>query len=147
MLEVGAGIGRVAPMYLRLGFDYEALEGSRWASEYMANAYGVQVYNEPFETFDPGKRYDLVACDHTLEHFARADLALEKLTSLVKDNGYLFILVPDNSDLYNPDHFWFFDEGVLTSWAQAAGLAVRGCVRKNVTPREDFIYFLAQKVV
>lgn len=145
VLEVGPGIGRLVPMFLKANFEYECVEISGWAAGYIENAYNVKVYNRGIEGFNPPKKYDLVACIHTLEHLDEADKIFEQLKDLAKAGGYIFLAIPDNSDLYNPDHWWFFDECVLRNWCQAAGLKEICILKKKGNERENFLYFLMQK--
>lgn len=145
VIEIGAGIGRLIPMFLKNGFDYTGLEYNEWAVRYMENAYDVKVIKEDFMKLNLDKKYNLVVCIHTLEHFKDADVAFEKLCNLVTPYGYLLIEVPHRKDLYNPDHYWFFDKAVLYNWADLNDFEVIGYLQKKVIEREDYIYCLMKR--
>jgi 2-polyprenyl-3-methyl-5-hydroxy-6-metoxy-1,4-benzoquinol methylase len=145
VLEVGAGTGRLVPMFLRHGFEYTALEPSTWAATFITETFSVPVLNCGFEQASFERRFDLVVSIHTLEHLVQADVALERLAALAKPGGYVFLVVPDGEDLFNRDHVWFFDERVLRHWCAAAGLDVLGTTRLRPNPREDNIYLVARR--
>lgn len=50
------------------------------------------------------KQYDFVFSSHCLEHMENPFYTIKQWWNLVKDNGYLYIVVPDE-DLYEQGHF------------------------------------------
>ena len=50
------------------------------------------------------KRFDFVFSSHCLEHMKNPYHTIQQWWSLVKDNGYLYLIVPDE-DLYEHGHF------------------------------------------
>ena len=62
------------------------------------------------------KQFDFVFSSHCLEHMVNPLYAIKQWWNLVKDNGYLYIVVPDEDlyeqghfpSKYNPDHKWTF---------------------------------------
>ena len=149
VLEIGCGVGRLVPMFLKHSCDYTGLEYNKWASNFVTNCFNVQVINEDFMKCSFENKYenkfDIVFCIHTLEHFIDSDIAFQKMVSLVKPNGYLFIEVPFKSDLYNPDHYWFFDLKVLKYWGKINNLKCVNALRKTVIKQEDYLYILFKK--
>lgn len=145
VLEVGAGVGRLVPLFLRKGWDYRALEPSEWAARFMREAYSVPVSQCILEEFPNTEPVDMVLSLHTLEHIPRADFAFERLVSLVKPGGYLFLALPDAEDLLNLDHVWFFHERVLETWSKRLGLETVGVTRLRPFHLQDNIYFIARK--
>ncbi len=69
--------------------------------------------------------YDAVCSSHCLEHMADVRNALEQWWSLVRDGGYLVLVVPDEDlyeqggwpSLFNKDHKATFRLGKQTSWS------------------------------
>ena len=145
VLEIGAGTGKIVPLFLKKGCDYEAIEVGDWTSKYLSGCFGVTVHHLKFEDFVSTKKYDNVVCIHTLEHFADADLMFEKIVNLTKDNGKIFIEIPNQEDLYNPDHYWFMSADTIRNWAKLNGLKELGFLVKRVNSREDFMYFIFEK--
>ena len=62
------------------------------------------------------KQFDFVFSSHCLEHMQNPFYTLRQWWNLVKENGYLYIVVPDEDlyeqgrfpSRYNPDHKWTF---------------------------------------
>lgn len=103
-LDIGAGIGTYAPWLLRKGYHYEACEIDTWAGKYIEGAYGGPVHRMRFEDLPERDQYDVIIASHCLEHFEDAKAMLAKMTRLLKPSGLLLLLVPDDTDLCNPDH-------------------------------------------
>jgi SAM-dependent methyltransferase len=95
----------------------------------------VSAHAEPFDLADGNAQeitayrqresYDTVHSSHCLEHMTDPKTALEQWWALVKEDGYMIIVVPDE-DLYeqgywpsrfNSDHKATFRLGSLTSWS------------------------------
>jgi SAM-dependent methyltransferase len=144
-LDVGAGIGIYAPWLLRCGYFYEAVDSSPWAVKYIEGAYGGPVHRVAFEDFPVGKlKYDIVISGHCLEHFHDARTALERMAMLLKPKGILLLVIPDNSDLLNPDHHWFFTQAGIERWLHDLQLCDIRTIEKQIVPREKFIYVAAK---
>jgi hypothetical protein len=144
VLEIGSGIGRLVPWFLKGGMSYTALEPEPWAARYLRDAYDVAVTTEPWETATiPARSIDLVTSIHTLEHLAAADAAFEKMVEVSR--RYVLIIVPEGWDIWNPDHVWMFTQDVLRCWARNLGLRLYGPVQKRVADREDTIYALFER--
>jgi SAM-dependent methyltransferase len=76
----------------------------------------------------PAESFDCVYSSHCLEHMREPASTLQNWWSLVKPNGYLFLIVPDE-DLYeqgsfpstfNEDHKHTFTIGKKNSWSAAS---------------------------
>jgi SAM-dependent methyltransferase len=50
--------------------------------------------------------FDAVICNHSLEHFARLDAALEEIGRVLKRPGKLYVAVPDSSTLTDRLYRW-----------------------------------------
>jgi SAM-dependent methyltransferase len=144
VLEVGAGIGRLVPWFLRSGMRYTAVEPEPWAGRYIRDAYGVPVIAQAWHemTVEP-QSIDVVASIHTLEHLADADAAIAKMASAAR--RHVLLVVPEGWDKWNPDHWWMFTTDVLRTWARNLGLRIYGPVQKRVAEPEDTIYALFER--
>lgn len=145
VLEVGAGIGRLATYWLRNGYQYEALEVSEYGAEFIRECYGATVHKMPFENFESAQPYDIVFSQHVLEHIPYAGDAFAKMARITAPGGYVIALVPQGTDRYNPDHYALFDDGVLRAWGKRAGLVDCREYRTAITRHEDYIYFAGRK--
>ncbi len=142
MLDVAAGTGKYVPLAIQNALEYHALEVDAWAAGYLSCAYGALVYNMMIEdaVITEG-RYDLIVASHCLEHFCDAKAALQKIVGWLAVGGSLVVVVPDDRDLGNPDHLWFFRRDSMLMWLDEVGIK---SVRSAVTgghPREDYMYF------
>lgn len=145
-VEVGCGVSPYAAWLQSLGYTYTGIELDSWAAAKTQQLYQATVYNQCFTTFSyqPGS-YGLILMAHCLEHMAEAPEAADKAYDMLGKGGYLAIIVPDDSDLTNPDHWWFFTPVTLPKLLIHTGFTVRCCsVRKRVA-HENFIYCLAVK--
>ena len=144
-LEIGAGIGNFAPLFMSRGYRYEALEPDYWASKYIRGAYCCAVHNIIFERFTEDLRWDAIIASHVLEHFDDAPGMLMKMFRILKDEGYFYLVIPDDSDLGNPDHKWFFSEPSICYWLEEVGFQNLNITSRQVVTWEKFIYIVAQK--
>lgn len=140
VVEYGAGIGRMLPHILSRTSDYLAIDGSEWASQYVHNAYNVRAECEQIAP-DSIRRTDLAICVHTLEHLRSADAVL---AAMCEQSMEVFLIVPDQGDLYNPDHWWFFTAETLRTWFNACGYKVIA-EQEQDGQRERFLWCLAGK--
>jgi len=146
VLEIGCGVSMYAHRFLERGYTYVGVEPSRWAAEFTARWFGVEVQNVAIEDANllPGS-FDLILAAHSLEHLRNAPAGIRKCADLLKTGGELWIIVPDDEDPLNPDHLWFFTEATLRDCAHRAGLvAMQFAVRRHVK-HESFLYIRARK--
>jgi len=124
VLDVGAGIGRLAPYVLATDAHYHACEIHPWAVRFMRSVYwrAITVLDAPFEELDRGTEWDAVLCVHTLEHFAESHRQFERMTEMIGDSGVIVTCTPNQADIWNPDHHWAFAPRTLQVWAAACGL-------------------------
>jgi SAM-dependent methyltransferase len=148
MLEIGCGLGSYVPFFLRNGWNYEAVESSKFAAYWTRNTFDVDVHEKTFEKFHEEPFvpfYHLIFAAHVLEHMESAPLALVWINELLKPDGQLMLIVPDDSDPTNPGHQWFFTEPTLRALLEQKGFKnIRTAIRKRVE-RENFIYCVAEK--
>lgn len=145
VLEIGAGIGRLCPFWMRKGYSYSAIEISPYGVDFLTECYGVKVHQCAFEDFEATERYDIVFSQHVLEHFKYAGEMFAKMVEIAKPGGAVMILIPHGSDRYNPDHYQFFPDHTLCKWGRALGLERCREYRATITAHEDFIYFVGEK--
>jgi SAM-dependent methyltransferase len=145
ILDIGAGIGIYAPMFLRRGYRYEALELDPWACKYIKGAYTPYTHNTAYENLSETLKWDNIIAGHVLEHFKDAPAMLRKMFRTLNPGGYLYLLIPDDTDLGNPDHLWFFKEATIRQWLFEVGFTDIHYRSKKVVIYENFIYCVARK--
>lgn len=94
----------------------------------------ITVYNEKLEDYLPNKGYDLIYCCHTLEHMDSAKKALQKMVSMLNNNGYLYIDVPSADvllykqnveEFFIDKHTFHFNKTPLCNMLTMLGLDVQ----------------------
>jgi SAM-dependent methyltransferase len=147
VLEVGCGASPYVPALLRAGYGYLGLDPSRWACRWLEDSYGVGAIRmgveEPVEFALAG--FDLILAAHVFEHVDDAPGAIRRCAGWLVPGGELWVIVPDDSDLGNPDHVWFFTEGTLRGCLEAAGLEIERMAVRRIVAHENFLYARARK--
>lgn len=115
VLEIGAGQADISiglSKYHRSTFH--VVEPSN-EFLYLYKAYGIKKISDTFEDMQETDSYAVVASAHWLEHVININEAILKIKRLLKNNGILFIEVPNCEDPYfkyryfpNPAHLHFF---------------------------------------
>jgi SAM-dependent methyltransferase len=57
------------------------------------------------ETFSPNARFDVVVCSHILEHLANAVPLLKNARELLKDEGMLYVAIPNGFGWFELQNF------------------------------------------
>lgn len=112
---------------LDIGAGPDGLSKQRWLWRGLTSVKDWDKPDGDAQTL-PGvlpNRYDCVHSSHCLEHMVDARAALQRWFQVLRPNGYLITLVPDE-DLYeqgvwpstfNTDHRWTFTTWKATSWS------------------------------
>lgn len=95
VLEIGSAGGFFLEAARRRGWRVKGVEISAPAVEYARREFGHDIFagdlfNAPF----PDESFDLVVADNVLEHTTHPQRFLEKLRSLVRPGGKLYVVVP-----------------------------------------------------
>lgn len=114
IIDIAGGYGELCTFLTAQGYtNVTLLEMKAECVEY-ARSRGIEVKEcNLFEVSSQSEKYDMVICSHDLEHFFDLDKAIEKIRMLTKDNGKIFIEVP-NISLYSeldraPFHFLTYE--------------------------------------
>lgn len=148
VLDIGAGIGRLAPYVIATGGRYVACEPNPWAVRYMRAAYwrAIRVHPLSFEELHLAKKWDAILCVHTLEHFLAADRQFERMAQMRQETGVIVTCTPDQADIWNPDHYWAFAPDTLSAWADACGCrTVRSWCTEPMARGERYIWTSIRK--
>lgn len=96
----------------------------------------VKIHNTRFENYNNSDKFDFIYCCHTLEHANSANEMLIQASSLLKDDGYLYIDVPSASvlddetnvqEFFIDKHTYHFSISVLCKKILSLGLIVIDC--------------------
>ena len=134
LLDVGSGTGTFAAAMKEAGWQVTGLE-----PDADARAVGKQSYNIELEDISnfyqlPADSYDAITMWHVLEHVHDLQGYMAKLKSLLKENGKLFIAVPNytskDAAVYNehwagydvPRHLYHFSPKAMQMLVKKHGL-------------------------
>jgi len=119
LLDVGSGTGDFLLTAKNLGWKISGMEVNEAARNLSANKE-IPVANK-LEYFN-GEEFDVVTLWHVLEHMHDLEGSIKRLSSLVKEGGYLIIAVPNfrshDAKYYGkywaaydvPRHLWHFSQ-------------------------------------
>ena len=98
ILDIGSGMGHFLHHFQNAGHELLlGLEPSVAAAELARKTYGLEVRSGTIDTFATSERFGLISLCGVLEHIADLRCSMAKITGLLKEDGYLFIAVPDAS--------------------------------------------------
>jgi len=89
--------------------------------EELKNLEGIKVENKKIEETNLKEKFDFIHSSHTLEHVVSASAKMSKMRELIKDDGYVYLEVP-NADCINikDDIFEFFIDNHLYHFTQTS---------------------------
>ena len=145
ILEIGSGVSPYIKMVLANGCDYTGVDTSKFACEENKRRFPVETHCCRIEDFDCDTEFDGVISAHVLEHADNAEKMLVKTRSLIKSGGVLFLIIPDDSDLNNQDHNWFFTIDSAKTMLSSVGFDVVKAESFKIVKHESFMYFRAVK--
>lgn len=97
VLDVGCGPGTGLIALNDLGFECTGIDADESRASYAVEK-GLKIFIGAWKDFHTEEGFDLVSCIHSLEHFYEPEMFLSEIAERVKDNGYLYIEVPDTLD-------------------------------------------------
>lgn len=108
LLDVGCGTGDFLKVASERGWKISGVEPNRQARKLATNKLShsdtiVSDLEKLLDTTKP-KQYDVITLWHVLEHVPNYDIYIDKLKSLLKKNGHLFVAVP-NYKSYDAQHY------------------------------------------
>jgi 2-polyprenyl-3-methyl-5-hydroxy-6-metoxy-1,4-benzoquinol methylase len=111
LLDIGCGKGHFVEAAANRGWAVEGYDVDKATVDEVATRVGIKTSSGDFFSSDFGT-YDLVTLNAVLEHLKYPNRYLEKVSSLVKRGGYLFILVPNIRSLSFRFKYWLERLGI-----------------------------------
>jgi len=136
ILDLGAGIGAFLNTMKKKGWEITGIEPDAGARQQAKNLFNIKLNETNALNELPEKSFDAVTLWHVLEHVHQLHTYVEKLRSLLKPNGKLFVAVPnyksEDSSIYKlywaaydvPRHLYHFTPRSINSLMQQHGLKV-----------------------
>lgn len=139
VLEIGCGAGGILYPFKQIGKNVTGID---IGSEYLkyGREQGLELRNiSTADLVQEEKKYDLIILNHVLEHFLSLKTELENITSLLNQNGLIYIEVPGIQSIgsvYEGDllmylqnaHVYYFSKATLVGNVEKYGLT---CIAGN----------------
>lgn len=107
VLDIGCGVGSLLNAFSKRGWDAYGIEPTPHYAELARERYGLKVITGFLEDANlPCCYFDMVTLTQTLEHLTDPTQALMSLRNLLKEEGVIYIDVPN---ILKPKHFRFFE--------------------------------------
>ncbi|MCX8124907.1 MAG: class I SAM-dependent methyltransferase [Spirochaetes bacterium] len=136
-LDIGCAAGYFVDYLTQRGWHAEGIDIAEDCIEFARNSLHVNAYCGDFLSYEFNKKYDCITMWATIEHLHYPDKFIEKIFSLLHNNGMLYIstcrssafsfgvLFGKNWRYYNfPHHLYFFSYRTLAKLLQLKGFAV-----------------------
>ena len=96
ILDVGCSTGSLLSVFKKKGFkNIRGLDPSLYCVKSVRRLYKIKAVKANISSYKTKNKYDLIILSATLEHLADFNSSMAKIRGLLKDNGLLFIEVPD----------------------------------------------------
>lgn len=131
LLDVGAGTGDLLVEAQKKGFDTYGVEPNEIARR-KATLKGVHLA----EDYPADRKFSIISLWHVLEHLPEPEKEIARLGSLLRDNGTLFIAVPNfksyDAKYYRehwaaydvPRHLWHFSKAAMAKLCEGNSLKI-----------------------
>ena len=130
LLDVGCGTGDFIKHAEQVGWDAEGVDLINWGQTYG----GLKIRIGDLACMDiPEESYDVVTAWAVLEHVRNPSLFFNKISTLMKKDGYFIFTVPNvaapgirhscHEDV--PRHLWLFTPGTVEAYLDKNGMKIR----------------------
>jgi SAM-dependent methyltransferase len=131
VLDIGCSEGSFLDLFRQAGWACTGIEPSAYAA-FARQHYGLNVHRGVFEAIEVSPAsFDLVTALRVLEHVAEPRLVLQRVGTILRPGGRLYLEVPDAwkprhrlDEFLGAQHLRLFTAGSLTQLLQSAGFGV-----------------------
>jgi SAM-dependent methyltransferase len=145
VLEIGCGTGRFISIPLGyLGASILGIDQDQANIEYAKKINphsNVSFVCSPGETFKASHKFDLIICNHVLEHISEPEKMLRNMKALLKQDGLVFLGIPNG---YGPFEFENFIPRILARarlGKYIEGRILQNRLKDSVNPNSPHIRF------
>ncbi len=137
-LDIGCGTGWTTFQFKQAGYVTTGLEPSEIRADFARKQYGLEIVSEYVEHVSFDRQFDTIMLRHIIEHFADPETMVRKVGEFLKDDGYLFVIVPNINCLGRylfgtkwswvlPIHCNFFTPKSIRAFLEKSGYQVVEC--------------------
>ncbi len=123
LIDIGAGGGEFVYLAKQRGFQSRGIEPNVGYSSFSKEQYGVEVKTAMLTDVESSSA-DVLTLFHVFEHMAKPHEVMKKLYESLKENGHLFIEVPNilqadasPHNIYFKAHLFYYSKHTLMSVA------------------------------
>ena len=123
LLDVGAGGGEFVYLASKNGFDAQGIEPNVGYSSFARDEYGVNIKTLTLNELK-ADTVNIITLFHVFEHMANPQKVIEKLSCILKKDGYLLIEVPNifqqdasPHNIFFKAHLFYYSKYTLISAA------------------------------
>lgn len=113
ILNVGAGRGGLSTKLILEGYKVDSLEYFNKYCEIIKKLFDYykvkgQIINKGIENYSSNKKYDFISLVEVIEHVQNPEKTLESIHKLLKDDGKIYITIPNRYHLRDPHYKEYF---------------------------------------
>jgi len=97
ILDLGCGIGILVDLLAKNGYVVDGVDSSEANIDYARRYKKGNYLLQDIESFDTGKKYDLMIASHLIEHLRAPDKFFKKVKTSMQKGGFLYIATPNFS--------------------------------------------------
>lgn len=115
-LDIGCGTGELVRQIAKLGYESTGVDPSSVAikkARAIDSDYSVKFVQSDFSKFQSSALYSLITVKYVIAFIKDIDVFLEKVKSLLTDNGTLVIITPCTEDVAERLHKISLAKGIL----------------------------------
>lgn len=152
ILDIGCSSGMLLNIARNRGWQVFGVENSKWVANYCHKCLKIPVFEGNFEDYQTRIKFDAIIINHTLEHMVNPLSVAKKIKSLLKNNGLLFISVPNIESimftflkgnwpgLQKEQHIWQFNKKSMLKLLNKTGFKVEKIwCETGFTPKAPFL--------
>ena len=94
VIDIGCATGTGLKEFNKKGYKTTGIDTDKTRVNY-GRKNNINLINSDIYKFSKSKKYDLVLCIHSLEHFAKPETVLKKMSKLMHQKSFIYIEVPD----------------------------------------------------
>lgn len=108
VLDVGCGVGGILAPFRDAGFTCKGIDAPSFYTQVGRMRFKIDIEEVFISEFNTKEKFDIIILNHSLEHVLDPIKDLAKIHSLLKDDGLLYIELPDVERPYNWTTLQFF---------------------------------------
>ncbi|MCO6498250.1 MAG: class I SAM-dependent methyltransferase [Chitinophagaceae bacterium] len=107
LLDIGSGTGGFLHTMQSAGWNVTGIEPDEIARKNARTLHQLETFDSGHLQSLENKSFDVITMWHVLEHVHQLDYQMKELHRLLKDNGVIFIAVPNHTS-YDAEHYGTF---------------------------------------